>query len=63
MYELIMDYLMRGRPLPWSRLLSYCLDYDDVQRAVEQCKFYGVVIADKPDIEQIDVKRPSIAVQ
>jgi hypothetical protein len=47
-YDLLMDCLMRGRPVEWSRLCSWCSTPAELSVAVSKCAFYGIEIANRP---------------
>lgn len=49
MYDLLMDCLMRGVSVEWSRLQSWCATPEQLNVAVSKCAFYGIEIANRPD--------------
>lgn len=48
LFDLIMSALASNEPIDYSVICSWSSDADEHDHALEQCDFYGVLVANRP---------------
>lgn len=47
-YSLIVDALLTGKSIDYSVICSWSRNSSEHRRALQECDFYGVVVANRP---------------